>query len=254
MAQQIRTSRGMCPIPDCEKKFAQGHIGIDTHVKGRAHDKDFPELSGEARYQEFKRRFPPASWPLVGESTKPRVKNVRVVDNSDFLHSTYREKLIEHLFIAELLQEGWVSHRLRIDVLRSEIDASGYDLVLELAGIVRHVQLKSTRKGARASGQNLNSRLMAKPAGCAIWILVEEDSVTKRMRLSYRFFGGEPNEPLPLTDMHKPAKHTKANALGVKGIRPAIRRVPAGCFESVENGVHDLLIKLFGEAALGAQI
>jgi hypothetical protein len=53
------------------------------------------------------------------------------LDTSHFLQSSLREKLLEHLFIGELLRRLWRLGRRDIEVLRAEIDASGYDLVLE---------------------------------------------------------------------------------------------------------------------------
>jgi hypothetical protein len=40
-----------------------------------------------------------------------------------------------------------------VEKLRSEVDAAGYDLILESGGVIRHVQLKAIRRGARTSKQ-----------------------------------------------------------------------------------------------------
>jgi hypothetical protein len=66
-------------------------------------------------------------------------------DASHYLQSSLREKLLEHLFIGELVQELWKQGRRDIEILRGEIDFAGYDLVLECNGVLRHVQLKSSR-------------------------------------------------------------------------------------------------------------
>jgi hypothetical protein len=65
-------------------------------------------------------------------------------DTSHFLQSSLREKLLEHVFIGELLRCLWRLGRRDIEVLRAEIDASGYDLVLECNGVLRYVQFKSS--------------------------------------------------------------------------------------------------------------
>jgi hypothetical protein len=65
-------------------------------------------------------------------------------DTSHYVQSSLREKLLEHVFIGELLRCLWRSGRRDIEVLRAEIDASGYDLVLECNGVLRHVQFKSS--------------------------------------------------------------------------------------------------------------
>ena len=49
---------------------------------------------------------------------------------ADFLFSSYREQLIEHQFVGALLQHLWIRGVHQVDVLRSEVDAAGYDLVM----------------------------------------------------------------------------------------------------------------------------
>lgn len=63
----------------------------------------------------------------------------------DYRESSFREKLLEHVFVSELLQEAWLGRRQTMEVLRSEVDAAGYDLVLECGGTIRYVQLKGSR-------------------------------------------------------------------------------------------------------------
>ncbi|MCA1706608.1 MAG: hypothetical protein LC808_26435 [Actinobacteria bacterium] len=38
------------------------------------------------------------------------------------------EKLMEHIFLSEILQECWFHRRQVVEVLRAEVDAAGYDL------------------------------------------------------------------------------------------------------------------------------
>jgi class 3 adenylate cyclase len=38
--------------------------------------------------------------------------------------SRYREQLVEYLFLAELLRDGWLRRRQQIDVLRADVDGS----------------------------------------------------------------------------------------------------------------------------------
>ena len=54
-------------------------------------------------------------------------------------HSSYREKLVEHLFVGELLKESWRLDRCDLEVAKPEVDNAGYDLILEAHGILRHV-------------------------------------------------------------------------------------------------------------------
>lgn len=68
------------------------------------------------------------------------------------------------------------------------------------------------------------------------------------MSLRYLFFGGEAGEPLPSLEDFAVAKHTKANAQGVKELHPSIRTVPKGCFRWID-ATQDLFCDLFGIGA-----
>jgi hypothetical protein len=160
-------------------------------------------------------------------------------------HSSFYEQLVEHVFVSELLQELWFRHELAAEVLRSEIDASGYDLALECNGILRHVQLKTSGVGAKASYQKVNVALASKPCGCVIWLIRHEDPEHARIRLSYLFFGASPGQCLPDISGFKIAKHSRANAQGFKAERPAIRQVPKSQFRAVSS-TSELVELLFG--------
>lgn len=167
-----------------------------------------------------------------------------VTPESQYLKSSFYEQLVEHVFISEILQESWFGFGKIVEVLRSEVDASGYDLVLECSGIIRHVQLKTSGPKARVASQKVNIRLAEKPGGCVVWVVRHRKEGELRMNLSYRFFGGRSGEPLPALDAFAVAKHTKANAQGVKKERANIRVVPKRHFEVVDT-TKALLGKLF---------
>jgi len=161
------------------------------------------------------------------------------------LKSSFYEQLVEHVFISEILQEAFYRHGLTVEVLRSEIDASGYDIVLECNGIMRHVQLKTSASKSKTARQKVHTALAEKPGGCVVWMIRHEDPETCRMRLSYRFFGRAAGSPLPSLSKFKTAKHTKGNASGKKQERPAIRVVPKGKFSTIETTT-ELVSELFG--------
>jgi len=63
----------------------------------------------------------------------------------------YRENIIEHAVLSQLLEHCWWElGGKRVEVIRPDVDAGGYDLVLEANRRVRHVQLKSRRRRALA--------------------------------------------------------------------------------------------------------
>lgn len=162
-----------------------------------------------------------------------------------YLKSMFYEQLVEHVFVSEILQEVWYYFGETAEVLRSEVDSSGYDVVFECNGIQRHVQLKTSVAGTDTKRQLLNAALARKPGGCIVWIIRHEDRHSCRIKLSYRFFGGDAGQPLPSLEGLKIAKHAKANAQGVKKERPAIRVVPTSRFTEIST-TRELVGKLFG--------
>lgn len=162
-----------------------------------------------------------------------------------YLKSNFYEQLVEHAFISELLQEAWFRYGKTVEVLRSEIDTSGYDLLLECNGVIRHVELKTSGTEARRSFQNINMALAQKPSGCVVWLIREEDESKNRVNLKYLYFGDVPGKPLPSLETFKIAKHTKGDAQGVKKERPLIRQAPKCRFIEL-SGINELLGELFG--------
>ena len=152
-----------------------------------------------------------------------------------YRHSSYREKLLEHLFLAELLQVGWFRNpERRIEVVRSEVDDSGYDLLLEYEGRRRYVQLKSNKK---ATAPDVNVQLGNKEGGCVVIIVVEEpgENSTQRYELTYRFFGARVPEKRPALG---------GEIGGRKRNNPNKRRVYLKWFDPACN-VTELFDKLF---------
>ena len=159
----------------------------------------------------------------------------------DSLESGFREKLLEYVFLSELLQESWLRrHHKAIDVLRPDVDRSGYDLALECEGVTRYVQLKSSRLDAKTSRQTLNKDLAEKMGGCVIWIQYEV--IGGRFNLKYRFFGDAPTQKPNLGN--RVGKHSKANAAGFKAERPDTRVLNKGDF-TVMAGIGELVDRLF---------
>jgi hypothetical protein len=159
-------------------------------------------------------------------------------------HSSYREKLIEHLFVGELLKQSWHHHSCSLEIAKPEVDNSGYDLIAEAKGIVRHIQLKTSIIGGSTASQKVHLKLSEKPSGCVIWIYFAEDS----LKLGpFLFFGGKPGEPMPSLDAKRVARHTKGNKDGLKTERKNIRVLPKGNFRQLPSA-EAVYENLFGEA------
>ena len=157
--------------------------------------------------------------------------------------SSYREMLIEPLFVGELLRCAWTRHEAAfIEVLKPQVDDAGYDLLLESNRIARHLQLKASFHGSRTARQNIHLELEAKPSGCVVWTLFD----AKTLALGpFLWFGGAPGKKLPSLSKFKVAKHSKADTTGRKAERPMVRVVPKSKFEELP-GIAELLARLFG--------
>jgi hypothetical protein len=155
--------------------------------------------------------------------------------------SHYRENLLEHVFISEVLQECAFARRQKVEVLRPEVDDGGYDIVLQLGPIIRHVQLKSRFSAAKGRSVPVNANLERHLGGCVVWLFWEVDPDSKRSRLTYRWFGNGPRrrtKALP----ERAALHPKTGA-----IRPNVRTLKWGDFEEVPT-TSELVVRLFGRA------
>ena len=162
--------------------------------------------------------------------------------NLDIYQSVYRERLLEHLLIGDLLKHSWLHAGATLEVSQPSIDRSGHDVVLEANGVTRHIQLKSSSRIATTATQKVHVGLASKPSGCVIWTRFDRDS----MKLGpFMFFGGEPGAPLPSLIGFRTAKHTKGNALGVKKERPNLRVLPISKFTEVAD-IPALFVALFG--------
>jgi len=166
-----------------------------------------------------------------------------------FRLSSFREKTIEHVFIGECLKALWRRGVFDAEILRSEVDGAGYDIVLECRGVIRHVQLKSAFRGSKTARQNLNNKLRTKPAGCAIWIMFDPDTLELG---PFLWFGNAPDEPMEeLSSRFRKAKHTKATSKGVKLERETAFTVPRSAFMRYSS-VDEIVEVLFGMALTSA--
>jgi hypothetical protein len=162
----------------------------------------------------------------------------------DTHQSVYRERLLEHLLIGDLLKHSWLHAGAKLEVSQPSIDRSGHDEVLEANGVTRHVQLKSSSHAAMTPAQKVHVGLSSKPSGCVIWTRFDR-STMKLGPFFFFFFGAEPGLPLPPLDGFKTAKHTKGDKDGVKKDRPNLRVVRMSQFREIAD-IPSLYVTLFG--------
>lgn len=164
-------------------------------------------------------------------------------DAAQYLYSSARENVLEHLFIGEMLRCLWCKGIHDIEVLRSEVDDSGYDLVVECRDVLRYIQLKSSHHRGKSSQQTINVKIARKAGGCVVWVVFDAQTLALG---PFRWLGSEPGGP-PIVLGDKIGKHTKANSLGIKAERPNMRVVSKRAFIELRT-MDDLVERLFGSA------
>lgn len=160
-------------------------------------------------------------------------------------HSSYREKLIEHLFIGELLKLSWLKGDCQLEVSKPEVDNSGYDVVAEANKVIRHIQLKASYAGGKTARQKIHIKLAEKPSGCVVWVYFDEETLSLG---PFYFFGGHPGKALPSLEGTQIARHTKGDQDGYKAERPSIRVLNKGSFTRLES-ISEMYDVLFGNNA-----
>lgn len=158
-------------------------------------------------------------------------KWLSMVESQHYADASAREKLIEHVFLGDLLRCLWRRKVSDVAVLRPEVDSAGYDLALEHGGQIRHVQLKSSHRYAKRAAITANIRLLERPAACILWIYFDPDTL---LLGPFLWFGAAPGERIPGLG-EKLATHTKHDAEGKKGYRPLHRVIPKSSFTQLDT-------------------
>ena len=143
-----------------------------------------------------------------------------------------------------VLWEEWRRGIVDVEVLRSEFDAHGYDIVMTRDPIVRHIQFK-TGTANKPGDVSVALALGKKPSGCVIWI-----RVASNLEMGpFYWFGGSPGEPLPpIADFPNPLRPTR-NQEGQRPPRQNHRAVPASQFRLLAT-LDDVLEALFGRCPI----
>ena len=163
------------------------------------------------------------------------------------VHSSYREMLLEHIFVGEVLRHLWTNGPVHAEVLKPQVDDAGYDLAIECNRILRHIQLKGSHARARRANVDVQLALADKPSGCVLWLFFDADTLSLG---PFLWFGGEPGASLPSIQGFRTARHTKGDATGKKLERPNLRLIPKGKFERLST-IAEVVDRLFGPARHG---
>lgn len=163
------------------------------------------------------------------------------MDDGDrhFTHSTLRERIVEHVFVGDVLRALWRRGVTDVEILHPEFDAHGYDAVLSRGPVVRHVQLKTQAAGKVSVGR----ALAEKPSGFVILIGLNKDTLELE---PFMWFGGAPGLPLPDISSYPNPKRSTHNAEGVRPARKNHHVLPPSAFTKLKT-VDEVVVRLFGE-------
>jgi len=146
-----------------------------------------------------------------------------------FKHLTLREWIVEHAFIGDALRLLWQRDIVDVEVLRSEFDAHGYDLVMARGPVVRHIQFKTGMK--KPLKVSVAAALATKPSGCVIFIVV-----TPALEMGpFYWFGGNPGETLPAIGELRNPKRTTRNKAAERPLRKHHREIPGKEFQILQR-------------------
>jgi hypothetical protein len=165
------------------------------------------------------------------------------------LHSTLRERIVEHVFVGDVLRTLWRRGITDVEVLRPEFDVHGYDVVLSRGPIVRHVQLKAQVNGsvegrkARLREVHAGRALALKPSGCVIKIGIHRDTLELG---PFWWFGDGPGEPLPDISGYGNPRRTTPNMQGEKPLRRNYHKLGSSVFVRLET-IDQVVDRLFGQ-------
>jgi hypothetical protein len=163
------------------------------------------------------------------------------VEDRHYTHSTLRERIVEHVFVGDVLRTLWRHGVTDVEILRPEFDAHGYDVVMSRGNVVRHVQLKTQAAGKVSVGHALSQ----KPSGCVVWIGLDRDTLELG---PFLWFGGLPGAPLPDIAGYPNPRRATHNAEGVRPVRKNHHVLPPAAFAKLKT-LDEVVVRLFGNIA-----
>ena len=150
------------------------------------------------------------------------------------------EAALKHAFLWRVYSELWRRDpSTKLLVFDSEIDDSGFDVVLSVGSYTRHLQLKCTIEGSKTQSVALRQSLCDLQGGSVVWM--EYGRSTLEVQKYHLFSYSNPLEPLSFTKFPL-AKTVRADSTGFKKVRQAIHLVPKSAFR--QDLPFDLILKV----------
>lgn len=157
--------------------------------------------------------------------------------------SSHVENVLRHAFLAELASEVWRDDPHEpLGISNTEVDDSGYDVVLERNAIIRRIQLKQHHEGKAPKAFSVRVEFATYPGSCIVAIA---HSLADLKPTSYSFYGSGPEDPMPYIEAHRTTKASgRRTAEGARVLRLKYRDVPFSRFKK-NLSMRQLIEELF---------
>jgi len=157
--------------------------------------------------------------------------------------SSYVENVLRHAFIAELSYLVWRHDPFdSLKVSNSEVDDSGYDIVLTRGTAARYIQLKQAHGEKVPQKFSVRVSFATLPGSC---VVVISHSLLDLRPISYSFYGSRPDDHMPYIEAHRATKSPgRRDSTGKRVVRVNYRDVPYSRFKR-KLSAEQLLNELF---------
>jgi hypothetical protein len=117
--------------------------------------------------------------------------------------SSYVENVLVHRMVSSLAGELWRRDPTQpLHIFNSEVDDSGFDLVLGCGAKLRYIQVKQVHANGAASKFSVRLDFTRMPGSCIVVVVHTEDELLVD---HFLFYGGSVHEPMPSVEDNKPS-------------------------------------------------
>lgn len=158
--------------------------------------------------------------------------------------SSYVENVLAHRLVAGLAGELWRRDPTTpLNIFNSEVDDSGFDLVLGYGQQLRYIQVKQVHLNGKAGKFSVRLDFTRLPGSCVVVVVHSEDELLVD---HFLFYGGAVTEPMPSVENNKASvSPIKRDSEGKKRSRPHYRDITRRSFRGPLD-MAGLLDALFG--------
>lgn len=160
-----------------------------------------------------------------------------------FERSSYVENILTHRLVAELAGELWRRDPTApLGILNSEVDDSGFDLVLTSGSQLRYIQIKQAHLKSTVRKFSIRLDFADLPGSCVVVAVYSALDLTID---HYLFFGGPTGHPMPgIAGEQASVSPIKRDKDGKRKVRSHYRDIPLKKFSRPLNTA-ELLDALF---------